>query len=237
MKKLILVFVFILFSLLGCATTQVQTQTAAQSIKPVSMVTIKRGEYNVNVEYPELIDSKSNPSAQGFNQAVMNSVNHEIAVFKTHVSGVDKQYGQNIKTDKAKTMQTENFLKMSYQVVYAGQKTIGIRFTMVSNTFASAHPLVYVSTLNYDLEKNKVLSLKDVLGKHTLNDLAQYCKYSLAKTLSKGDIIEAAIVANTSAKWSNYRNWNLVDKGVLITFDRGTVAPWGQGEVEVMYPL
>jgi hypothetical protein len=99
----------------------------------------------------------------------------------------------------------------------------------------AAHPYHYSLTVNYDLEQGRKLSLGDLFAEDSgyLKVISSYC----IAELSKRDIgFFGGFERGAEPTSENYRNWNITNEGLLITFDEYQVAPYAAGAQTVVVP-
>lgn len=96
----------------------------------------------------------------------------------------------------------------------------------------AAHPNDYSLAFNYDLVSGQKLDLHQLFipGADYMGPIATYCKAQL----SLRDI--AYFEAGADPILENYRNWNIADGGLLISFDPYQVGPYAAGPQIVLIP-
>jgi len=114
------------------------------------------------------------------------------------------------------------------------------------------HPLHNIFTLNFDLCKAQLLSIKDLFRNdiNYLNFLSSYCLKELIIQLEKeGEIYFSEerlaskkdqlnlLESGTAPEENNFLNFCLNQDGIIILFNEYTLGPysWGQRRVELPY--
>ena len=98
----------------------------------------------------------------------------------------------------------------------------------------AAHPGLYSITMNYDLGQGRELALGNLFLPNSgyLEAIANYC----ITELSKQPGFEEPFSDGARPTPENYRNWNITQDGLLITFDMYQVAPGASGPIQVLVP-
>lgn len=125
-----------------------------------------------------------------------------------------------------------SFRQLSYSVTHGVHGLLSINFKVDGYESGAAHPYQYTMVLNYDLQHGKVLMLKDLFlpGMDYIKVIADYC----VSDLKRQDRLE--FPKGAAPTESNYQNWNITDKGLLISFDAYQVGPYAMGPSTVMVP-
>ena len=125
-----------------------------------------------------------------------------------------------------------NYITLWYEIGTANSIVVSLKFHVTLYTAGDAHPTEYSVTLNYDLKAGKVLALKDLFNPDAdyLTVLSDYSIKTL-KTAGKLFLPEGA-----SPTENNYSRWDLLYKGLQITFDAGQVGPRYVGALTVTIP-
>lgn len=187
--------------------------------------------YTIDYSYPQISGDNLTKSAENFNNLVVDLVNKSVRQFKNYVKA-DMPHMQTL-PESAK----HNTFLLNYKidVIKPGKDTIlSVRLSIEGMQAGRAHPYHTHQVLNYDLNKGKVLALKD-LFKPRANYLNLFAKYSGVE-LNKKLQDKWMIKEGTAPLPKNYQQWNLNDKGILITFDEYQVAPYVAGAQEVEIP-
>lgn len=113
---------------------------------------------------------------------------------------------------------------------------ISVRLSIEGMQAGRAHPFHAHEVLNFDLTHGKQLALKDLFKSRAdyLNAIAKYSHTKLNQTLQEQD--KWMISEGTKPNAKNYKNWNLEEDALLITFDEYQVAPYAYGPQEIEIP-
>jgi len=190
--------------------------------------------YKIDATYPQIAGENLSENAQQFNKAMSELTSAVVQQFKKYVNA-DKAHMSTLPEDLRK-----NSLEVDYDldvVKMKGNTIVSVRLDIEGSQAGRAHPYHNHRVLNFDLETGKVLELNDLFKAKAkyLNAMANYAKQKLdAKLEDKSFIAEG-----TQPVLNNFRNWNLENDGILITFDEYQVAPYvyGAQEVEVPYEM
>lgn len=187
--------------------------------------------YEVEAKYPE-ITGAANPGVAKFNSLAKQTVAKSVADFKKNMLEFT---AEDLKF--ARDRGTSNYIEISYNVEYADNDLISLRFGEGTYT-GGAHPNYYSYTVNYDLKNGREISLAD-LFKPDSNYLKVISGYSIAKL--KSELKEMSddewIKTGAGAKAENFKSWNLSEKGLVINFDPYQVAPYAAGAQTVFIPF
>jgi len=188
--------------------------------------------YTIKATYPQIEGQNLSTQALTFNKLVSNMADQEVQQFKKYVAA-DMPHMQTLPTEMR-----NNSLQIEYDidVVKPGPKTlISVRLKVEGMQAGRAHPYHVHQVLNFDLSTGKVLTLNDLFKPKTkyLAIIANVAKQKLNEKLTD----KWMIAEGTQPLAKNFKNWNLENDGILITFDEYQVAPYASGaqEVEVSY--
>ena len=162
--------------------------------------------------------------AAGFNQAVDAIVKNEVGEF----SGNEIAAGDNKDQDASS-------VELSYDITAGNANLISVAFGLLSEVEGAAHSNSDTIILNYDLRTRKVLALPDLFkpDANYLEFLSDYC----IRNLTKRDVSDPEWLQRGAGRNAdNYKNWNLLPSGLLVTFDPYQVASHAEGTVEVFIP-
>jgi Protein of unknown function (DUF3298) len=193
----------------------------------LKLKSIEKTEYDApsksrtSAAYPQL---EGDGRAAGFNQAVNAIVKSEVG----ELSG-------DVKDPLANRGQETSSFELSYDVTAGNPSLISVSFGLLSDVEGAAHSNFHSIVLNYDLRARKVLALADLFKSDAdyLKLLSDYC----IRNLTKREVSDAEwLQRGAGPEAENYKNWNLLPSGLLITFDEYQVAPRAQGTQEVFIP-
>lgn len=162
---------------------------------------------------------------QDFNKAVDNLIQKEIEYFR-----------KNLLTQMPITpVSGGSFFDAKYTVISQSGNLWSFKFDFSGYADGAAHSYHYSLTLNYDLEQGNKLSLNELFPKDTnyLEVIARYCIVEL----SKRDIgFYGGFQQGAEPTPENYRNWNIAQGGIMITFNEYQVAPYAAGPQTILVP-
>lgn len=178
--------------------------------------------YTVNAQIPVIRES-TDPRALAFNNQMQVIVEKEIDAFKQNVSGLPAD--PNLASSSFDT---------TYNMLLQTGTLAAFKFDFAGYTSGAAHPYHYSTTVNYDFEQNRQLSLDELFlpGSNYLELISTYC----IAQLSQRDIGFEASADGAQPTAQNYRNWNITSDGLMITFDEYQVAPYAAGPQLVVVP-
>lgn len=163
------------------------------------------------------------------NQAVSSILNSYIDQLK---GSIDDNSKKQIEQTKAKY-----FLDIKFNM-YKYLHYVSYVF-YISNYTGGAHPNAYFSTVTFDKNKLKLVTIDDLLkqNKALLVELSQYTYNDLVNNATIKDIGALDMVKDgTEATKENFRNFALTSDGMMIFFEKYQVAPYVAGEFAVSVP-
>jgi hypothetical protein len=245
MKKIpaLVITMFLMGSVLGCQAiaptasgaatlppasnpTSISDTAAAPRYLSLGSATIsetgKGPDYALKVSTP-VMNGSTDPHVVAFNQAVSQLIQKQVAGFKKSLLDVTPSPASPGST-----------LDVEYTLVSQSAQIVSLRLNMDQYMAGAAHPLQTSVSFNYDLAKGQEISLDQLFvpGANYLPALSDYCKTALNKT----DLGSVLFMDGLSPTADNYRNWNISDQGLVITFDEYQVAPYAAGPQTVTVP-
>lgn len=184
----------------------------------------KRSE--IHSVYPE-ISGIGNESAAKFNELIKKTVVNANNAYRKDVAEMDVN-------DLREGMTLNN--EIGYDVALATNDFVSL--TLSDYTFmGGAHGGTSYTTVNYDLKNNRELNLEDIFNPNSnyLKILSNYAVTDLKSRLSEMSDDEW-ITKGAAPEAENYKNWNLTNKGLMLTFEQYQVAAYAAGPQTVMVP-
>jgi hypothetical protein len=180
--------------------------------------------YKITTKTPSLTGS-DDPRVKNFNAEMTARVNIAIADFK-----------QNLTMLTNTPITAGSSFDVRYTLLSPPGNILSLKFEMEGYISGSAHPYHLSQTVNYDLEQGKDIALVDLFIpiSNYLEAIASYCAAQL-KTRDIG--FEQGFSQGADPIPENYRNWNITQDGLLITFDEYQVAPYAVGPQTVVVPF
>jgi hypothetical protein len=175
--------------------------------------------YEIHGQVPVIQD----PSAEKLNVLLKKAVTEELDGFKKNMTDWETP------PEMAKYV---SFMWVRYDVPLLTPQMASVRFYVDYFMAGAAHPNHYFKVVNYDLVNGKTGEIKDLFTDSTkaLVFLSKFCKTDL------GDpdfpLFEEGLVPTEE----NFKNWNLSEKGLRLSFDPYQVAPYAAGPQEVLVP-
>lgn len=237
---------FILLALLACnwtftadfptPTSLPPTATATvppSPVPPVLQVTLssvsiyednENPSYEIKAEVPTF-QGDMDPRVVAFNTTMMNLVNAEIDTFKKNISELPPA---------AEDVSPGSFFEVTYALILQSSNLWSFKFDFSGYVAGAAHPYLYSLTVNYDLGQGRQLTLSDLFLPNS-NYLEVISKYSITE-LGKRNLGFEIFSEGAAPTLENYRNWNITNEGLMITFDTYQVGPGAAGPQLVIVP-
>lgn len=228
-----------LFSVLAACTTPAQIPTPTPTVPPVNQTPVSSQvtfvatyfredgsspRYSITAQTPRLAGSEDKRVIE-FNQKVNDLIQGEINYFRENV----------VAHMPSAPIASGSSFDVGYYLVYQRGNLWSLKINFSGYADGAAHPYHYSLTLNYDLEQGRELSLGDLFIEDAkfLKAISSYC----IGELSKRDIgFYGGFERGADPTPENYRNWNITNEGLLITFDEYQVAPYAAGAQSVTIP-
>jgi hypothetical protein len=190
---------------------EVNPRITAKSIKEKN----SRLKTEISARYPQISGSAS---ADKFNSISEQLVRKHISDFKRELDC------------SAEDRVCE--LSIEYKPGLVTNRIISVEFWAGTDT-GGAHPNSYSFVLNYDVDKQQVLSLNDLFSASDyLGTISDYCIQRLKAQVSDYESLRDG----ASPKPDNYNSWLITNNGLQITFDAYQVASYAEGPKSVIVP-
>jgi hypothetical protein len=195
----------------------------------------KKSKSSVDATFPNL---EGDGRAEKFNQVVHDLVSAEIPGFKAAGNGkppVQESAQEKNGVDTGPDAFSSS-LDLGYEVTAANPDVISLLFGVGTFVEGAAHSQSNSLVLNYDLKAGKVLQLSDLFKADSdyLKVISDYC----IRSLKKREVSDDRWRQNGAGpNPGNYKSWNLVRGGLLISFDAYQVASYADGPQEVFIPF
>lgn len=188
-------------------------------------------KYSADVKYPQ-IQGKLSKGAVAFNEHIQKVISDAMADFKTTAS-LDQVNMKNVPEDLRK-----DTFNMDYDLDVVKPKNamiLSVRLSIESSLAGRAHPAHQKRVVNFDLNTGKEITLSELFKPHSkfLQTLSAYSSKSLNAKLKNENWM---ISTGTKPDIKNFKNWNIQEDSLLITFDEYQVAPYANGPQEVEIP-
>ncbi len=186
--------------------------------------------YEIAAEYPEI--KQRTQSALKFNRWIRRNTFGYVQEFKALEARAEVR-DRKKKLDAARI--TEG-LKIWFDVYYADERLISLRLTHSVMALGQMHPINYYETINYDLQRGRILNRRDIFKKGYLKVLSRYSRTFVRQNYDLTGTTEEWLKEGTEAKRSNFPNWNVVPDGILIAFEDYQIGSHSFGQLELMIP-
>ena len=179
-------------------------------------------KYSIDITFPSF---EGVPDSEIFNQGIAGLLESEKDAFKAMAQ-------ENEEWRAANMPEVGNDMYVDYIITNDKKGLISILFTISTYTAGAAHPFPYSMTLSYDIAAGHFIELAELFwpGANYLELLSGFCITSLRD--SGIDPWEDGTLPITE----NYRNWNIQEDGLLITFDVYQVTAYAAGPQNVLVP-
>jgi hypothetical protein len=180
-------------------------------------------KYSIKGEYP-FLNASPYQQAIRFNREIRRKIAKQ---YGYAMSPDSKEFREHVRVfPKEDPLETAEF---SYEILFANQELLSIRFHDITYSYGAAHPLEDYFSLNFDLKRGTVLQLASFFKSNTRyrRRLVQLCKKGLD---DQGVFTYPDAV---SAELRRHTEWNITRDGLVINFDRCAVASCGNGERSV----
>lgn len=187
---------------------------------------------NYDITFPQIAGDHLTANAKKFNERVAALVENQVNLFTHRV----KQDIPHMKTLPEHEQHNHLGIDYDFEVVKLQKQTIiSVRLAFESMQAGRAHPAHEHSVLNFDVTNGKELALNDVFKPNAdyLKLFSQYTSHQLNLSLHDKWMIENG----TKPMAKNFKNWNVQNDSILITFDDYQVAPYVEGRPEVEIPF
>ncbi len=230
---------FALFSILAACTTTAQPPTPTPTVPPANQTPVSRQvnlvatfsredgsspRYSITGQTPRLAGSEDKRVIE-FNQKVNDMIEGEINKFREDI----------LAHAPSAPITSGSSFDVGYYLVYQGGNLWSLKLNFSGYTDGAPYSYRYSLTLNYDLEQGRELSLGDLFAEDAkfLKPISSYCIFELSRR-SIG--FYGGFQRGAEPTLENYRNWNITNEGLLITFDEYQVAPYTYGVQTVTVP-
>lgn len=197
----------------------------------------KKGKYKLDVEYPQ-VEGASDARYQKFNSEVADRITKEVNEWKR---SENEEHAEE--SGSAGDENSTSEMAINYDIKLATPDVISVALTNYTFEAGAAHGMSSTEVLNYDLKSVRVLELADLFqpGSNYLERISRYCINDLKRQSKKSDpndslLTDESIEEGAAAKADNYGAWNLMRKGILVTFDPYQVGPYAAGRWQVIVP-
>lgn len=223
MKKILTVIFLFIFGIASADDIKVVTK----EIKDSSV----QYRYRISVMHPQLDGMKDTDIQKKINKEIFKTVTNDLEVFRNDMKEWDLS---NIPKDFVSELDYNFVTYLITDEVYS------FAFEIYSYYAGAAHPNHWSKSFNFDLKRGKHISLKDLFNPEInyLEKVSKYCTEDLKKQAKFNgyEPDDFMLTEGAGPKDSNFLNFNLLQKGLQITFDPYQVAPYVVGTQYVIIP-
>lgn len=223
MRKL-LTFILILFTVSAFAQ---EYKMNTKEIRDSSVE--KRYWYSAN--YPQIDGMPDKQMQSAINESILKTVNKCLDDFRNDMKDWEVPY---------ELTEVSSFMDINFENFVLNEDLFSFSFEVYTYYAGAAHPNSYSISHNWDMKKGKFLAFQDLFKKDSkyLEKISNFCIQSLKLQgkMSGYEMIDDMLISGAGPRDSNFMNFNFLQKGMLITFDRYQVAPYVAGTQYVLIP-
>ncbi len=187
--------------------------------------------YTVGALYPKIILKEKNDQ----NEKIAEGANFIIEDHLKRMINDFKATAKETKIDGA----TKHVFYGEYFFNHLDPDFFSLRFNISEYISGAAHPINYVSVLNYNFKEDKEINFNDIF-KNDTDYLAAVSTISAAKLLQRFQDDHSSadwIKTGAAPEGENYSNFGMNKKGLIIYFNPYQVGPYASGiqEIEIPY--
>jgi hypothetical protein len=224
MKNLLTLILLLIFSISYADDIKIITKEIKDSSVQL--------RYHTSASYPQLDGMKDENIQKKINKEIYNTMIKGVNNFKKDMAEWDLE---NIPKDFSSEME------YTYSTYTLNDDVFSFAFEVYSYYAGAAHPNHWTVSMNFDLKKGKLISIKDLFkpGTKYLTKVSSYCIADLKMQAGQDGygFDEEMLISGAGPKDSNFMNFNILQKGLQITFDPYQVAPYVAGAQYVMIPF
>lgn len=189
------------------------------------------GKYWYSAKYPQ-VDGMPNKQIQSaINESVFKTVDKCLNDFRKDMSDWEVPY---------ELTEVNSFMDINYENFVLNEDLFSFSFEVYTYYAGAAHPNSYAISNNWDMKNGKFLTFSGLFKKDSkyLSKISNFCieNLKLQAKMSDYEMIDDMLQSGAGPRDSNFMNFNFLQKGMLITFDRYQVAPYVAGTQYVLIP-
>jgi hypothetical protein len=192
----------------------------------------KRPRYTAAAQYPQ-IEGAGAGRFEGFNRAAAAVAAGEVNDFRKEMADWEEPAGSEL----------GSYIEVGYSFGVATDDLVSVLFDIGDYYGGAAHPNHRTRVVNYDVRRGRGLELADLFKPSApyLKALSDYCVKDLKRQFREGgwsepEQMDAGIEEGAAPDAENYRSWLVTRRGLAITFDPYSVAPYAAGPQSVFIP-
>lgn len=188
----------------------------------------KEKKYTLNITYPQ-IKGLNTPSEEGFNTLVKGRMEAERDSFIVWMKDWEiNEYNKDFSSE----------YEIIDTVIYRDSKLISVFFSLYYYFAGAAHPNNSSFSINYDLENNRELFLRDLLMAGWEKKISAICIREITKQKKQYGIEpDEWLKEGAGPNADNFKVFNITKKNLVITFPTYQVGAYVEGpsEVQIKY--
>ena len=190
----------------------------------------KQKKYEITISYSQ-IKGLNNSSEKGYNNLLKSFIRAQSDSFKVWMedwdSPPDFEYG--------------SFYDLNDTVLYSDSRIVSTLFYELDYFAGAAHPSNNNYSFNYDLEKNKEITLSDIFQGNYLKLLSEICIEEISKSKKDYDpefntADDEWLNSGAGPDEKNFKVFNITKDKFIITFPTYQVASYAEGPQTVEIP-
>ncbi len=206
-------------------------QSYTLETKEIKKKVEKPKQYEVDISYPQ-IKGLNNSSQDGFNKMMTSRMNAEKDTF---VAWMKDWEVMNHQPDMG------SYYDVNDTVLYMDSKLISVICYVDTYSEGAAHPNNWSFSINYDLSRNKEISLSDLFTGDYVKFFSDYCIKDITKQKKENyapdlNAPDDFTLDGAGPKEENFKDFNPTKEGFLITFPTYQVGAYVEGPMEVLIP-
>jgi len=195
-------------------------------------------EENENLSYT--IDAKY-PALKGMNdEEVQGKINTVVSTYILKNVNEFKKEMVDWDTIRPADLDFTSSLEYLYNVENLSNNIYSLYFIHFSYYAGAAHPNTFISSMNFNMTTGDVISFEMLFRSDSdyLQYISDYCIFDLKRQGREGDygFDDEWLQKGTGPESKNFKVFNIIKKGLLITFNSYQVGPYAIGQQKVLIP-
>ena len=186
--------------------------------------------YEIKVKYPELKGMSKEDAQVKINSFIEYFITQSITDFKNEME--DWQIPEELDFNSS--------FEFNYGIDNLKNDIYSIRIENFSYYAGAAHPNTYLSSMNFNLANGEYINFSELFRSDLdyLQYISDFCVFDL-KAHGRENEIEFDddwLKTGAGPVEDNFKNYNITEKGLIITFNNYQVGPYVIGQQEVLIP-
>jgi len=178
-------------------------------------------KYNISAVYPQLDGMSDKQIQENVNKIIFAAVDKSFKDYKNDLKDWDRT---EIPLD------VNSYLEIYFESYLLNDNVYSFAYEVDTYYAGAAHPNSYTISMNFDLKTGKPIVFNDLFNNKTkyLDKISSYCKEDLKLQAKYNgyEFDEDMLNDGAGPKDSNFFNFNFLQRGMQITFDTYTIAPY-----------